>query len=129
MYRVKGPAALNDFDEAELMRTDAAIAWWRAQHAYPLTMVNANLRHYVADYDSQVTQRLKKHTTMLDKLVRQPTMDLTRMEDIGGCRVTLPTLAEVDAGTSPPADLSVRLQALHLRVAPFLTGVSSVIKP
>ncbi len=173
--------------------------------------------------NSQVTQRLKKHSTMLDKLIRHPTMDLTRMEDIGGCRVTLPTLAEVDvvvrhlrknwnrsiarhrnyvadpkddgyrahhlvvskrshkieiqirtkrqdfwantveydsrqakvdlksgygpddvreyyraisdlfahadAGTTPPVDLSARLQALHARVAPFLTGVSSEIKP
>jgi putative GTP pyrophosphokinase len=220
---IQGGAAQVDIDTTEIVRTHKIIAWWRGEHAYPLAMVNASLRHYVADYDSQVTQRLKKHSTMIDKLVRHPAMDLTRMEDIGGCRVTLPTVAEVervvrylrknwnrtitrhrnyvaepkddgyrahhlviskrghkieiqirtkrqdlwanaveydsrqvkvdlksgygpddvheyyramsdlfahaDAGTTPPAELSARLQALHSRVAPFLSGVSSEIAP
>jgi len=59
-------------------------------------MVNASLRHYVSEYDSNVTQRLKKHVTIASKLIREPTMDLTRMEDIGGCRVTLPSQREVN---------------------------------
>ena len=35
--------------------------------------------------------------TILAKLGRQPTMDITRMQDIGGCRAVLPTEAEVQA--------------------------------
>jgi ppGpp synthetase/RelA/SpoT-type nucleotidyltranferase len=35
--------------------------------------------------------------TILEKLVRQPTMDITRMQDIGGCQAVLPSLEVVDA--------------------------------
>ncbi len=43
-----------------------------------------------------VTQRLKKFSTILDKLSRYPTMRLTAMEDIGGVRAILPTQAAAD---------------------------------
>lgn len=33
---------------------------------------------------------------ILEKLVRMPAMDLTRMEDIGGCRAVLQNPDEVD---------------------------------
>jgi hypothetical protein len=45
----------------------------------------------------EVTQRLKRFATIVDKLRRQPTMALSRMEDIGGARVTVPTQDQVDA--------------------------------
>jgi hypothetical protein len=44
-----------------------------------------------------VTQRLKKFSTILDKLSRYPTMRLTAMEDIGGVRAILPTQAAADS--------------------------------
>lgn len=89
-------AAFSEFSPEAILEADTIISWWRGLHAYPLRMVNANLRYYVRDYDSSVTQRLKKHATITSKLIREPTMDLTRMEDIGGCRVTLPTQQEVN---------------------------------
>lgn len=40
-----------------------------------------------------MAQRLKKFGTIVDKLRRFETMRLSRMEDIGGCRVVVPDLA------------------------------------
>lgn len=97
MYRRDKGEALRAFSAEDILESDDIIAWWRREHAYPLRMVNANLRHYVRDIpESSVTQRLKKHSTIVDKLSRHPNMDLTRMEDIGGCRITLPDQRHVN---------------------------------
>jgi ppGpp synthetase/RelA/SpoT-type nucleotidyltranferase len=45
--------------------------------------------------DGQVTQRLKRMQTILDKLGREHTLTLDRMQDIGGCRAVLPTRSAV----------------------------------
>jgi len=69
---------------------------WRELHAAPLRATSANLRHYVrprsakASANVSVTQRLKKFSTILDKLNRYPKMQLSRMEDVGGVRAILP---------------------------------------
>lgn len=60
-------------------------------HAKPLSRVAANLRYYVAEEGKPVVaQRLKKFPTIADKLLREPTMKLSRMADIGGVRAVLP---------------------------------------
>ena len=71
---------------------------WRALHARPLAKTNAGLRYYVrrADAEPDVTQRLKRFATIVDKLQRHPTMSLSTMEDVGGVRAILPTQAQVD---------------------------------
>jgi len=43
-----------------------------------------------------VAQRLKRLPTILDKLVRIPTMSVTTMQDLGGCRVVLESVREVE---------------------------------
>jgi putative GTP pyrophosphokinase len=71
-----------------------------ASHAKPLRKVNAGLRHYVRKVgvdEPEVTQRLKRFATIADKLRRQSGMALSRMEDIGGVRVILPSQDQVDA--------------------------------
>ncbi len=78
----------------EMLEAIGVIDEWRADHAKPLRRVNAGLRHYVRKVgveQPEVTQRLKRFATIADKLRRQPTMALSRMEDIGGARVTVPT--------------------------------------
>lgn len=83
-----GPAEPDEL--AKLGEAIDAIDWWRGLHAAPLTAVNANLRHYLKPYGQPVvTQRLKRFPTVVDKLLREPTMKLTRMADIGGCRAVL----------------------------------------
>lgn len=89
----------------ELLRTGGVnadivlIDRWRSQHARPLVRVNAGLRHYITKAGApgaQVSQRLKRFSTIIDKLGRQPSMALSRMEDIGGVRVILPAQRHVD---------------------------------
>lgn len=74
------------------------VGWWRAQHATPLARTNAGLRYYVRklEVEPQVTQRLKRFATIVDKLCRHPTMQLDTMEDIAGVRVVLPSQRHVD---------------------------------
>jgi hypothetical protein len=70
------------------------IDWWREEHARPLSRVAANLRQYAGQHEApKVTQRLKKFPTIVDKLLREPTMKLSRMADIGGVRAVLPDQA------------------------------------
>jgi len=93
------PSAPDDPDWQELFEAIDAIDWWRAQHAKPLGRVNAGLRYYVKRSGAvaqDVTQRLKRFDTIIDKLYRHPNMALTTMEDIGGVRVILDNQRQVD---------------------------------
>jgi putative GTP pyrophosphokinase len=78
----------------------AVVEQFRVAHARSLTRVAAGLRYYVAGEASDrpwtVGQRLKAMPTILDKLVRHPRMELSRMHDIGGCRGILPDQEAVD---------------------------------
>ncbi len=82
------------------MREQLVVEEFRARHAVSLTRVAAGLRYYVeAESHGEawsVGQRLKAMPTILDKLVRQPKMELARMHDIGGCRGILPDQDAVD---------------------------------
>ena len=74
------------------------VVWrYRAAHQYALTKATIGLRSMVRTEGCQVevSQRLKRLRTILDKLVREPTMQLNRMQDIGGCRAVLATVDEV----------------------------------
>lgn len=72
---------------------------YRAAHATPLIKANNGLRSMIKTEGLavEVSQRLKRAATILDKLGREPTMALSRMQDIGGCRAILPTVADVRA--------------------------------
>lgn len=64
---------------------------WRRAHSGPLVSANNGLRSRckTIGVESEVTQRLKRSQTILDKLRRQPNLDLSRMQDIGGCRAVV----------------------------------------
>lgn len=83
--------------EATIDQTREAIAvveWWRSEHAKALSRVAANLRYYVTEEGKPiVAQRLKRVPTIAGKLLREPTMKLSRMADIGGVRALLPDQA------------------------------------
>lgn len=88
-------------ESQRIVRCAEIIEKWREKHAGPLRNANANLRHYVRPYAARdqnvsVTQRLKKFSTILDKLGRYSSMQLTRMEDIGGVRAILPSQEAAD---------------------------------
>ena len=66
---------------------------WRASHAYPLHVVTTTLKHQ--NPNVIVVQRLKRLDSILDKIERFPTMNLYKMQDIGGCRVILDSIDDV----------------------------------
>ena len=70
---------------------------WRAAHSFPLNTLQVNLRRYVSDYGDEalVAQRLKRLSSIEEKLRRFDRMRLSRMQDIGGCRAVLPSVADV----------------------------------
>lgn len=71
---------------------------WRAAHARPLQAATMGLRSRVSTMGCsqiEVSQRLKRIPTIIDKLRREPGMNLGRMADIGGCRAVLRDLDEV----------------------------------
>ena len=81
-------------DVTALVHSLEVIEWWRKEHAKPLSRVAANLRYYAAEEGKPiVAQRLKRVPTIAGKLLREPTMKLSRMGDIGGVRAVLPDQA------------------------------------
>ena len=71
---------------------------WRACHAYPINTFQSTLRNKLRrNYsDCLVAQRLKRMPTIIEKLKRFPSMQLTTMQDIGGVRAILPTVDDVN---------------------------------
>lgn len=68
---------------------------WRAAHAHIINTFQANLRSRTRGTKFLVGQRLKRRVTIIDKLTRQPGMNLARMHDIAGCRVVFPTAPDM----------------------------------
>jgi putative GTP pyrophosphokinase len=60
---------------------------WRACHSYILNTFQANLRNRSRNKKITVAQRLKRWSTIVDKLRREPSMQLSTMHDIAGCRL------------------------------------------
>lgn len=70
---------------------------YRAQFAEPTSGVATELAGMMADLGlkAEVTHRIKRHDTIIDKLSRESGLDLSRMQDIGGCRVILQSRADL----------------------------------
>lgn len=70
--------------------TEAAVAW-RSAHTYPLAVFAALLRRRAKriDPNALIARRLKRSPSIIAKLKRFPSMNLSRMQDIGGCRAIL----------------------------------------
>lgn len=71
---------------------------FRAAHQYPLGKATMGLRSVLRTEQCsrvQVSQRLKRAPTIVDKLAREATLSLPRMQDIGGCRAVLGSIEEV----------------------------------
>lgn len=69
------------------------IVLYRASFTQPLASVHSRLIdiHAASAVHGEITRRLKKSSTILNKLVREPKLDLSRMQDIGGCRAVVKT--------------------------------------
>jgi ppGpp synthetase/RelA/SpoT-type nucleotidyltranferase len=69
----------------------------RAAYQSPLAKATMGLRSMVKSEGCrvEVSQRLKRMTTIIDKLMREPTMALGNMQDIGGSRAVLDSIDEL----------------------------------
>lgn len=70
---------------------------WRASHAWVINTFQMNLRRRSRGRDIVVGTRLKRRTTIVNKLQRFPQMQLGRMHDIAGCRVIFPDVQSLSA--------------------------------
>ena len=70
---------------------------WKSLHSAPLIEASKQLNSVVIKIDDQATlaSRLKRARFIVDKLKREPSMALDKMQDIGGCRAILRTEKDV----------------------------------
>ena len=71
---------------------------WRSSHAYPLNTFQITLRNRARRIEQNViiAQREKRLDSIHRKLVAKPTMRMTQMQDIAGCRAVFTNLSDVD---------------------------------
>jgi hypothetical protein len=71
---------------------------WRAAHQYPMFATRVTLEQRARRIDSRanVVQRLKRLSSIQYKLKRFPNMNLSQLNDIGGCRAIVDSIASVE---------------------------------
>ena len=82
----------------ELEEATAVVEAFRKAHRAPTVSARMGLKSCVASESLNVvdlSQRTKRMPTVVDKLRRMPTMKLSSMGDIGGCRAVFETQDEV----------------------------------
>ena len=81
----------------EVREAREVIEAYRSAHAAPLHAAYMGLRSCLTTEGLALdaSRRLKRLPTIEDKLRRLPTMDLSTMQDIGGCRAVLNTQEQV----------------------------------
>ena len=72
---------------------------WRACYGLPLNVIQAGLRTRVRRVEEKaiVAQRLKRFSSMMNKLARESDMKLSQMQDLGGCRAIFSSVSAVNA--------------------------------
>jgi hypothetical protein len=96
--RVLKKRGQGEFQErAKVLAAYDVLLAYRAEHQAPLGAATMGLRSMVNSEKCrvEVSQRLKRVPTIVDKLVREPTLPLATMQDIGGCRAVLDSIDEL----------------------------------
>jgi len=70
---------------------------WRASHSFPLNTFQCTLRRKARQIDQNalIAQRLKRLSSIFDKLKRMRRLTLSEMQDIGGCRAIVGSVDSV----------------------------------
>ena len=89
---------------------------WRAAHSLPLDRVRMELEERVTSLGEEalVAQRLKRLSSIDAKLRRFCSMNLARMQDVGGCRAVLPSVDDVRRVARGYADRPSRHRVAHM---------------
>lgn len=69
---------------------------WRLSHGPVLNTFQSLLRSKARGHDIIVAQRHKRKNTIFDKLKRMPRMNLSRMDDVAGCRLIFRNIASLN---------------------------------
>jgi ppGpp synthetase/RelA/SpoT-type nucleotidyltranferase len=87
---------------------------WRSSHNFPLNTFHVGLkrRAKVIDPNAITAQRIKRMASIEAKLIRFPTMTLSQMQDIGGCRAIVATATDVSKLCERYAESEIK-HALH----------------
>lgn len=86
----------NNTSEAQRQEALAIVDSWRSLHTIPMNTFSINLKRQVKHIpEAIVVQRLKRMSSIIEKKRRVPTMEVSRIQDIGGCRVILPNVTDV----------------------------------
>ncbi len=87
---------VSDDERGEALRI---INNFRSSHSFPLNAFRQTLRNKALQVDSGclVAQRIKRLSSISFKLRRFPTMNLSQMQDIGGCRAIVSTTRGVNS--------------------------------
>jgi len=90
---------------------------FRWSHAIPLLKADQEIQSLLLadEITSRPTQRLKRVPTIIDKLIRYPTMALAKMQDIGGCRVV-----RSDVATLRRLERRIRLSRLPFKTYDYI---------
>ena len=87
---------------------------WRDCHAFPLAVFQRMLRKRSREIDPRATiaKRIKRLPSVMNKLEREPKMNLSQMQDLGGCRAIVADIdsvyriydsfKQIDQGSPPP---------------------------
>jgi ppGpp synthetase/RelA/SpoT-type nucleotidyltranferase len=83
--------------QQELSEALAVINNWRSSHSFPLNTMQVGLRKKARQVDPNalVAQRIKRLSSIEAKLRRFDKMSLSRMQDIGGARAVVSSVAKV----------------------------------
>jgi len=85
------------FSDKEFNKAIEVLDNWRAVHSYPMHIFKNRLKRVSEKLDKETicVQRLKRIPSIIKKLQRgyygnKPTMKLSQMQDIAGCRAVMP---------------------------------------
>jgi hypothetical protein len=95
-----GSTLIAPFDVDEVARYEDALRVinnWRAAHAFPLNTFQVTLRNKARQVDPNtvVAQRIKRLSSIEQKLTRLTWLKLSTMQDIGGCRAVVKPIRSV----------------------------------
>jgi hypothetical protein len=94
----------------EYLQSLDVISNWRSSHSFPLNTFTVGLKRRAKDVDPDalVAQRIKRLSSIAAKLERFPTMQLSQMQDIGGCRAIVASIADVNKLISKHKESDIR---------------------
>jgi ppGpp synthetase/RelA/SpoT-type nucleotidyltranferase len=85
-------------EDPQLEETLNVINNWRSCHSYPLQIIKMTLLNRAKQIDRKalIAQRMKRTPSISVKLKDNEHMKLSQMQDIGGCRAVMQSVADVD---------------------------------